>query len=116
MEGKGIKETGGSARSWFRSIISGDILLRLRVDRLFPYILYAFVLGWLSIWMSYKMEQTMTLAEKNRKELETMKIYHAQKTCEYVGLDRISTIEQMLEEKGSELRAPEKPADIIKTK
>lgn len=116
MEGKGIKEKGGSARSWFRSIISGDILLRLRVDRLFPYILYAFVLGWLSIWMSYKMEQTMTLAEKNRKELETMKIYHAQKTCEYVGLDRISTIEQMLEEKGSELRAPEKPADIIKTK
>ncbi len=103
-----------TARSIFKSIISGDILLRLRVDRLFPYILYAFVLGWLSIWMSYKMEQTMTLAEKNRKELETLKIYHAQKTCEYVGLDRISTVEAMLEEKGSNVKAPEKPADIIK--
>lgn len=114
MDGEKIKGFGSSARSWFRSIISGDILLRMRVDRLFPYILYAFVLGWLSIWMSYRMEQTMSIAERNRKELETMKIHHAQKTCEYVGLDRISTIERMLEEKGSEVKAPEKPADIIK--
>ncbi|MBR5013265.1 MAG: hypothetical protein IKY16_01530 [Bacteroidales bacterium] len=100
--------------SWIRSIISGDILLRMRVDRLFPYILYAFVLGWLSIWMSYRMEQTMIIVERNRKELESLKIYHAQKTCEYVGFDRISTIETMLEEKGSEIKAPEKPADIIR--
>ena len=100
--------------SWIRSIISGDILLRMRVDRLFPYILYAFVLGWLSIWMSYRMEQTMIIVERNRKELEYLKIYHAQKTCEYVGFDRISTIETMLEEKGSEIKAPEKPADIIR--
>ncbi len=103
-----------SAKSWLKSIISGDILLRMRVDRLFPYILYAFLLGWLSIWMSYKMELTMTRAENNKKELEALKIYHAQKTCEYVGLDRISTIEAMLEEKGSTVKAPEKPADVIK--
>ena len=86
----------------------------MRVDRLFPYILYAFMLGWLSIWMSYRMEQTMIIVERNRKELESLKIYHAQKTCEYVGFDRISTIEAMLEEKGSEIKAPEKPADVIR--
>ena len=97
-----------------KSIISGDILLVMGVHRLFPYILYAFILGWVSIWMSYKAEQTMTLVEANKKELETLKIHHTQKTCEYVGLDRISTIEEMLTEKGSEVRAPEKPADIIK--
>ncbi len=97
-----------------KSIISGDILLVMGVHRLFPYILYAFILGWVSIWLSYKAEQTMTLVEANKKELETLKIHHAQKTCEYVGLDRISTIEEMLTEKGSEVRAPEKPADIIK--
>ena len=97
-----------------KSIISGDILLVMGVHRLFPYILYAFILGWVSIWMSYKAEQTMTMVEANKKELETLKIHHAQKTCEYVGLDRISTIEEMLTEKGSEVRAPEKPADIIK--
>lgn len=116
MDSERVKEMGSTASSWLRSVISGDILLRMRVDRLFPYILYAFVLGWLSIWMSYRMEQTMSVAEKNRKELETMKIYHAQKTCEYVGLDRISTIEKMLEEKGSEVKAPEKPADLIRNR
>ncbi len=103
-----------SVKNILKSVISGDILLRMRVDRLFPYILYAFLLGWMSIWMSYKMELTMTQAEKNKKELEALKIYHAQKTCEYVGFDRISTIESMLEEKGSDVKAPQKPADIIK--
>ena len=99
-----------------KSIISGDILLVMGVHRLFPYILYIFILGWISIWMSYKAEQTMTLVEANKKELETLKIHHAQKTCEYVGLDRISTIEAMLIEKDSEVKAPEKPADILRNR
>ena len=111
-----IKATGiaDSFRSIVKSIISGDILLLLRVDKLFPYILYAFALGWTSIFMSYKMEQTLGVVEKNRADLETLRIYHAQKTCEYVGLDRISTVEEMLKNAGSDVKAPEKPADIIK--
>ena len=109
-----VKSIAGSIRSIMKSIISGDILLRLRVDKLFPYILYAFALGWISILMSYKMEQTLSVLEKNRSELETLRIYHAQKTCEYVGLDRISTVEEMLKAAGSEVKAPEKPANIIR--
>ena len=111
-----IKATGiaDSFKSIVKSIISGDILLLLRVDKLFPYILYAFALGWASIFMSYKMEQRLGVVEKNRADLETLKIYHAQKTCEYVGLDRISTVEEMLKNTGSDVKAPEKPADIIK--
>ena len=83
MEGRKIN-MASSVKSIVKSIISGDILLRLRVDKLFPYILYAFALGWISIFMSYKMEQTLGVVEKNRTELETLKIHHAQKTCEYV--------------------------------
>lgn len=97
-----------------RAIINGDILLLLRADRLLPYILYFCILAWTSIWISYKSEQTMTQVEKNKKELESLKIYHAQKTCEFVGLDRLSTIEQLLIDNNSEVKAPEKPADIIK--
>ena len=97
-----------------KAIINGDILLLLRADRLLPYILYFFILGWISIWISYKSEQTMTIVEKNKLELESLKIYHAQQTCEFVGLDRIITIEQLLIENNSEVKAPEKPAGIIK--
>lgn len=97
-----------------KAIVNGDILLLLRADRLFPYIIWFCILGWLSIWMSYKAEQTMTQVERNRRELETLKIHHAQKTCEYVGMDRISTIEQLLIENKSEVRTPEKPASLIR--
>lgn len=97
-----------------KAIINGDILLLLRADRLFPYIIYFCILGWTSIWMSYKIEQTMTEVERNKLELEKLKIYHAQKTCEFAGMDRISTIEQLLIENGSEVKAPEKPANTIK--
>ena len=97
-----------------KALINGDMLLLLRADRLLPYILYFFILGWFSIWISYKSEQTMTQVEKNKKELESLKIYHAQKTCEFVVLDRISTIEQLLIDNNSQVKAPQKPANIIK--
>lgn len=108
-----LKDTGSVAKNIAKSIISGDILVRMKLHKGFPYILYLFVIGWLSIWISYKAEQTMAQVERNKRELEALKIYHAQKTCEYVSLDRISTVEEMLEQKQSEVTTPQKPADII---
>jgi hypothetical protein len=56
----------------------------------------------------------MLNVQKNNSTLKTLKIYNAQKTYEIVGLDRIATVERMLEEAGSEVKAPEKPADRIR--
>ena len=56
----------------------------------------------------------MLTVQKNSQKIRTLKIYNAQKTYEIVGLDRIVTVEQMLEQMGSEVKAPAKPADIIK--
>ena len=78
-----------------KSILSGDILLLLRVDRLLPYILVLFVLGWINIFLNYQIEQTMVELEKNKVLLENYKIYHAQKTYEFVKMGRISTVENM---------------------
>ena len=97
-----------------KAIGYGDILLRLRVDKSLPYILYAFLLAMISIFMSYKAEQTMLRMERHKAILEPKRIYHSQKTCDMVSLDRISTVETMLEELGSELEPPQKPADILK--
>lgn len=96
------------------SIAKGELLLKMRIDKLFPYILYIFILAWVSILMSFKAEQTMLKMEKNKAKLETMKIYHTHKTRDIVALERISTVEKMLEDLGSEVKAPEKPADILK--
>ena len=101
-------------KEFFIALGRGDLLTRLRVDRLLPYILYLFVLGCISIWMSYHAEQTMLKVQKNNEIIRTLKIYNAQKTYELVGLDRIATVERVLEEAGSQVKAPEKPADVLK--
>ena len=100
--------------AFFLSLGRGDLLLRMRVDKALPYILYAFLLGCISIWMSYKTEQTMLKAQKNNEIIKTLRIYNAQMTYELVGLDRRSTVETMLEEMGSKVQAPQKPADILR--
>lgn len=97
-----------------KSIGRGDILLRMRVDKLFPYILYTFFLAWLSIWLSYKAEKTMYRVEVNKEIIENLKIDNANKTCEIVSLTRISTVEKMLEDAGSKITTPEKPAYMIR--
>jgi triosephosphate isomerase len=57
--------------------------------------------------------ETLIEREKNKTKIEDLKIFKAQKTCEIVSLDRISTVETMLEELGSEVRPPHKPADKL---
>ena len=113
---KGIpcKKIGAATVETLKAIGYGDILLRLRVDKSLPYILYAFLLAMISIFMSYKAELAMLRMERNKAILETKRIYHSQKTCDMVSLARISTVETMLEELGSELEPPQKPADILK--
>ena len=108
------KKIGHAIKEFFIALGRGELLTRMRVDKLFPYILYLFLLGCVSIWMSYKAEQTMLKVQKNNVKIRTLKIYNAQKTYEIVGLDRIATIEEMLETTGSTVKAPEKPADIIR--
>lgn len=97
-----------------RSIARGDTLIRMRVDKLFPYILYLFILGWISIWMSLKAESAMHKVETNKATIENLKIEHVGKTYEMVRLTRISTIEEKLKQAGSQVQAPEKPATTIK--
>ena len=64
--------------------------------------------------MSYKAEQTMLKVQQNNRTIRTLKIYNAQKTYEIVGLDRIATVEEMLKNAGSDVKAPEKPADVLR--
>lgn len=99
----------------YKSLLSGNLLILLGVDRLLPYILVLFVLGWVNIFMNYRIEQVMVEVEKNKVTLENYRIYHAQKTYQFVKMGRISTVEEMLDQKGSQLGAPVKPAETIIT-
>lgn len=97
------------------ALFSGNLLILLGVDKYLPHILVLFVLGWVNIFMNYKIEQVMAEVEKNKVTLENYRIYHAQKTYQFVKMGKISTVEDMLEQGGSKLTAPAKPAETIIT-
>lgn len=97
-----------------KSIIRGELLINMRVDKWLPQIFVLFVLGVTTIFIKLKIDETMVQLEKSSAELETIRIRHAQKTCELVGLEKLSTIESLLEAQGLELGLPDKPADRIK--
>ncbi len=102
---------------WLRNAalatVKGELLMRLQISRYFIHIIYTFFLFWMSIWLSLNIEKTLTKVGDNRKALEDVEIYHAQKTIELAGLSRISRVRRMLEESGSKLTMPAKPADRL---
>ncbi|HBH08254.1 MAG TPA: hypothetical protein DDX40_02475 [Rikenellaceae bacterium] len=104
--------------SWLKNAalatLKGELLLRLHVSRYFIHIIYTFFLFWVSIWLSLRIEKTMTHVEENRKALMDVEIYHAQKTVELESLSKMSTVQEMLKASGSKLTMPEKPADRLK--
>ena len=107
-------DVGSWLTNAFFAAIRGEFLLRLHVSKYFIHIIYTFFLFWVSIWLSLKIEKTLTKVEENRKVLQDVEIYHAQKTVELAGMGRMSKIEDMLKDKGSALGVPQKPADKIK--
>ena len=109
-----LADIGLWLKNAFLATIKGEFLLRLHVNKYFIHIIYTFFLFWVSIWLSLKIEKTLTRVEENRKALQDIEIYHAQKTVELAGMGRMSKIEDMLREKGSALTVPENPADKIK--
>lgn len=96
--------------SFFVSIVYGDFLIRFKVDRLFPYIIYMFVLGCLSISISYVIEQRMSKAvtaqEWSRLMIETYskKCFHLATEC------GISNVQDRLQEENSQVMPPQVPA------
>jgi hypothetical protein len=103
-----------SVKTVIKSILSGDILLLLRVDKALPYILFLFILGWANIFLNYTIEQTMVKVEKNKDILEDLKNEHSEKVYKFVKAGKQSNIKIMLENAGSDVTTPEKPARIIK--
>lgn len=108
------KAAAGAVREFIIALGRGDLLLRMRVDRAFPYILWTFFLGCMSIWWSYMAEQTMLKVKNNENQLKELKIKNAQYTYELVQMDRAGKVADMLEMMGSEVETPHKPADILK--
>ena len=97
-----------------QAILKGEFLLRLNIGRYFIHIAYTFLLFGLVIWVSLMIETTMSKVEKNKAELKELEIVHSQKVFDLVNVSRRTSVEEMLEQLGSNVREAEKPATVIK--
>ena len=111
-----VKDALVTVGNFFVSLFKGDLVLKLHADKYFVHILYTFFLIWLCIWVSMRIDKTLTKVENNRKELASLEIYCAEKRAEPEELYSIRVTEQNLEKLGSDLRRPEKPVTAIRKK
>ena len=97
-----------------KAIRNGEFLLRIRADKLYMHILYLFLLMWITLFLSLKVDETLTKAGNNRAAIEELEVRHAQKEAALVKLRSASSIQEKLEKMGSATTLPTEPASRIK--
>ena len=104
------KEIGRSFRNFWRALGKGELLLSMGVHKYYMHILYLFVIAWISILLSLKVDGTQTRVEENKVVLKDLEIYHAEKEAELVRLHSASTTTKRLKQLGSDVTLPAQPA------
>ena len=103
-------------RGGLKSLRNGELLLRIGADKFYLHIMYLFLLMWLSIMLSLKVDKTLSRVGEGKAALEELRIYHAQKEAELVKLHSASTTRTRLKQLGSPVTSPKEPATVIKKK
>ena len=104
------KEIGRSFRNFWRALGKGELLLSIGAHKYYMHILYLFVLAWISILLSLKVNGTLTKVEENKVVLKDLEIYHAEKEADLVSLHSASTAAKRLKQLGSDVTLPAQPA------
>ena len=116
MDEERIEENKGRNKKLdgiLKSMGRGEILFTLRFDRYFPHIVYIFFLIFMVLLMNLMIEKTMVQVEENKKEIYDLKIALTHKNTELIGLEKLSSVQEMLEKSGSDLGIPDNPAIYI---
>ena len=103
-------------RKGMRSLRNGEFLLKIGADKYYIHIMYLFLLMWVSIMLSLKVDKTLARMGDNKAALEEIRINHAQKEAQLVKLHSASAAEKRLHELGSNVALPKEPATLIKKK
>lgn len=93
-----------------KSITNGEFLLTLGLDRYIIHVIYTFLLFMLAIWIGIRVERTFIRVQENKKDLDSLKIANNNLHFLLEELNGTALIEQKLEENGSTLHRPAKPA------
>lgn len=101
-------------KNGFTAIIKGDFLLRINAGKYFVHIAFTFVLLWVVIFQSLMAETALRNVEKNKEKIRELEVIYADKTFEVASMSRRSSVQQRLQDMGSELREPEQQTIVLK--
>ena len=96
----------------FGSFFRGERLIRI-MSKQMTFILTIFITVICLIIWNMKVEEEMVKSENLLEEVEDLKIQYTHKNIELISLNKRTTIEEMRERRGSTLKAPVKPAQIV---
>ena len=109
-----LQDIGRSIRNFWRTLGKGEILLV--IGKYYMHILYLFVLAWISIMLSLKVDKTLTRAGANKAAIEELRIRHTESEAALVKIKSASATETRLKKLGSDVQMPSEPATVVKTK
>ena len=111
-----FKEVGAAIGNTLRALRKGEFLLRVRADKYYMHIMYLFLLMWLTIMLSLRVDKTLAKVGENKVKIEEMRIRHSEKEAELVKLESAGATEARLQRMGSKAAMPSEPATVIKRK
>lgn len=97
-------------RSLWNSILDGEVLFKLKIDKALPSILVVFLGMMFLIYVRYVTDKALATMEKANAEMLSAKLNYETKSCEYIGLIRESKVKDLAQSHGIHLQTPEKPA------
>ncbi|MCQ2139417.1 MAG: hypothetical protein MJZ09_03485 [Bacteroidales bacterium] len=93
-----------------KAVMKGELLLKMNAGKYFLHIAWTFALCAGIIGYRIIVDSALSRVEKNSAEIRELQIIKSSKEYELKSLYRRSSIATMLQEKGSTLQEPEKPA------
>ena len=109
-----VSDLGTLLKNSFLAILQGRFLLRLKIDKYFAHIVYAFFLMAMLILISLGTESSLNKVEDNKKTIAEMEIIFSDKTFEVADRSRRSAVAEKLREMGSKVQEPLKSATVLK--
>jgi len=100
--------------SWFSAVLRGRLLLRLKVDKYLPQIIFFFLCAVGYIAISLGIENVLHQREENVKTLNKLNSIHVETSCELTSLYSVCQVEDLLSEMGSDLKLPADKATTLK--
>lgn len=109
-----IAENEKASGSWFSAMLRGRLLLRLKVDKYLPQIIFFFMCAVAYIGLSIGIESVLHEREENVKILNKLSSIHVEMSCKLTSLYSVCQVEDMLIKMGSDLRIPKDKATELK--